>query len=59
MVKRLKVILFQTANGEKHYLVKSLESNENPAKSEDFDEAEIRTKMKEEASRPLLLLRSE
>jgi hypothetical protein len=59
MVKNLKVIRVQTFNGEKHYVVHSLKSNENPANSEGFDEAKIRRTMKKEASRPLLLLRAE
>jgi hypothetical protein len=59
MVKRLKVICIQTISGEKHYVVQSPEGNENPANCEDFDEAKIRGNMKEEASKPLLLLRAE
>jgi len=59
MVKRLNVICVQTVNGERHYIVRTLDSNENPANSKDFDEAKIRRTMKEEASRPLLLLRAE
>jgi hypothetical protein len=59
MVKRLRVICVQTINAEKHYIVQSLERNENQANSEDFDEAKIRRAMKEDASRPLLLLRAE
>jgi hypothetical protein len=59
MVKNLKVIRVQTVNGEKHYVVRSLEGNENPANGEDFDEAKIRRNMKKEAARPLLLLRAE
>jgi hypothetical protein len=59
MVKNLKIIRVQTINGEKHFLVRSLEGNENLSSSEDFDEAKIRRTMKKEASRPLLLLRAE
>jgi hypothetical protein len=59
MVKRLKVTCVQTINGEKHYIVQSPESNEKSVGIEDFDEAKIRRTMKEEASRPLLLLRAE
>jgi hypothetical protein len=59
MVKRLKVICVQTINGEKHYIVQSPENHANSVTSEDFDEAKIRKEMKEEASRPLLLLRAE
>ena len=58
MVKNLKVICIQTVNGEKHYVVRSLKGNENPAKGDDFDETEIRRNMKKEAARPLLLLRA-
>lgn len=59
MARNLKVIRFQTANGENHYVVCSLKSNENPAGSEDFDEAKFRRDMKKEAAKPLLLLRAE
>jgi hypothetical protein len=55
----LKVICIQTVNGEKHYIVRSLKSNENPVNGQDFDEADIRRTMKEEASRPLLLVRAD
>jgi hypothetical protein len=59
MVKNAKVIRVQTINGEKHYVVHNLKSNESPANSEDFDEVKIRRTMKKEASRPVLLLREE
>ena len=59
MVKNLKVVCVQTINGEKHYVVESLESDENPENSVDFDEAKVRRNMKKEASKRLLLLRAE
>ena len=59
MVRNLKVISIQTVNGEKHYVVRSLKRNENPVNGEDFNGADIRITMKEEASKPLLLLRAE
>ena len=59
MVKNLKVVCVQTINGENHYVVQSLEANENPEGSIDFDEAKVRRDMKKEASKPLLLLRAE
>lgn len=59
LVKNLRVICVQIVNGEKHYVVQSLESNEDPANNEDFDEAKIRMVTKKEASKPLLLLRAE
>lgn len=59
MVKNLKVICVQTINGEKHYVVESLEDNENTDNSVDFDEAKVRRNMKKEASKPLLLFRAE
>jgi len=55
----LKIIRIQTVNGEKHYIVRSLKKNENPVNGEDFDDADIRGTMKEEASRPLLLVRAD
>jgi len=55
----LKIIRIQTVNGEKHYIVRSLKKNENPVNGEDFDDADIRRTMKEEASRPLLLVRAD
>jgi hypothetical protein len=59
MVKNLKVVCVQTINGEKHYVVESLEGNENPENSVDFDEARVKRNMKKEASKRLLLLRAE
>jgi len=59
MVKNLKVVCVQTINGENHYVVQSLEANENPDGSIDFDEAKVRRDMKKEASKPLLLWRAE
>ena len=59
MVKNLKVVCVQTIDGENHYVVQSLEANENPDGSIDFDEAKVRRDMKKEASRPLLLWRAE
>ncbi len=59
MAKKLRVVCVQSVNGEKHYVVHSLEGNENPANSIDFDEAKIRMITKKEASKPLLLLRAE
>jgi hypothetical protein len=59
MAKNLKVVCVQTINGEKHYVVQSLEGNENRDNSIGFDEAKVRRKMKKEASEPLLLLRAE
>jgi len=59
VVKNLKVVCVQTINGENHYVVQSLEANENPDGTIDFDEAKVRSDMKKEASKPLLLLRAE
>ena len=59
MVKNLKVVCVKTINGEKHYIVESLEGNESPENGMDFDKDKIRRNMKEEASKPLLLLRAE
>jgi hypothetical protein len=59
VAKTLKVVCVQTVNDEKHYVVQSLEGNETPENSMDFDDDEIRRKMKKEASKPLLLLRAE
>jgi hypothetical protein len=53
------VVDVRTINGEKHYVVQSLDCGENPANCKDFDEAEIKRIMKKEASQPLLLLRTE
>ena len=59
MVRNLKVVCVQTIDGENHYVVQSLEGNENPDGSIDFDEAKVRSDMKKEAAKPLLLLRAE
>jgi hypothetical protein len=59
VVKNLKVIGVRNINGEKHYVVQSLEDDENPVNFKDFDEARMKRIMKKEASKPLLLLREE
>jgi hypothetical protein len=59
MVRNLKVVYVQTIDGENHYVVQSLEANENTDGSIDFDEAKVRRDMKKEAAKPLLLLRAE
>jgi hypothetical protein len=59
VVKNLRVLDIRSINGEKHYIIQSLDGNENPTNSKDFDEAEIKRIMKKEASKPLLLLRTE
>jgi hypothetical protein len=53
------MVCVQIVNGEKHYIVQSFQGNENPDKSIDLDEAEVRRTMKKEAAKPLLLLRAE
>jgi hypothetical protein len=59
VVKNLKVIGVRTINGEKHYVVQSLECDEDLVNFRDFDEARMKKIMKKEASKPLLLLREE
>jgi hypothetical protein len=59
VVKNLKVIVVRTINGEKHYVVQSLEGDEDRVNCKDFDEARMKRIMKKEASKPLLLLREE
>jgi hypothetical protein len=59
MVNNLRMVCVQIVNGEKHYIVQSFQGNENPDKSIDLDEAEVRRTMKKEAAKPLLLLRAE
>jgi len=53
------VVDLRIINGEKHYVVKILDCDENPANCKDFDKIEIKKIMKKEASEPLLLLRVE
>jgi len=59
VVRSLRVVDLRIINGEKHYVVKSLDCDENPANCKDFDKIEIKKIMKKEASEPLLLLRVE
>jgi hypothetical protein len=59
VVRGLRVVDVRTINGEKHYVVQSLDCDGNPAKCKDFDEAEVKRIMKKEAAKPLLLLRTE
>jgi hypothetical protein len=53
------VVGIRSINGEKHYVIQSLDDNENPTNIKDFDEAKIKRNMKKEASKPLLLMRAE
>lgn len=59
ITKKLRLIRKRSSNGEIHLILQESRFDENSRNSEYLDEAEIRKIMKEEASKPLLILREE
>ena len=58
-LRKSRVVREQSLNGEIHLILQESMFDETRKTAEDFDEAEIRKVMKKEASKPLLLFRSE
>jgi hypothetical protein len=58
-LSKARVIREESLNGEIHLILPGSDFDINEKIVEDFDEAEIRRLMKKEASKPLLLLRTE
>ena len=56
---KARVVRGQFVNGEIHLILLEPKFDETKKNTKDFDEAEIRKTMKNEASKPLLLLRTE
>ncbi len=54
-----RVVRKQSANGDIHFIIPDDKFDETVETTEDFDDSEIRIIMKKEASKPLLLLRTE
>ncbi len=54
-----RVVREQSLNGEIHLILQESMFDKTRKTAEDFDKAKIRKIMKKEASKPLLLLRSE
>ena len=59
MTKKLNVVRKRSSNGEIHLVLHESRLNEDRKNAEDFDVDEIKRVMKEEASKPLLILREE
>jgi hypothetical protein len=56
-LKRLKVISTQSSDNEIHLILQDLETYAHPMKGKNFNEAEIKKIMKEEALKPLFIMR--
>jgi hypothetical protein len=52
-----RVVRKQSSNGEIHFIIPELD--EDVENTEDFDDSQLKMIMKKEASKPLLLLRTE
>jgi hypothetical protein len=59
VTKKARVVMERSSNGEVHLIFLESRFNETGKNAEYFDEAEIKKIMKEEAVKPLLLLREE
>jgi hypothetical protein len=59
MTKKLRVVGKRSSNGEIHLILQEYRLDENGKTAEDFDVDKIKRIMKEEASKPLLILREE
>lgn len=59
ITKKLRVVRRRSSNGEIHLVFQESRFDENRKNAVRLDEAEIRTIMKKEASKPLLILREE
>ena len=55
----LQVYRIQTPDGEIHYVPQEFKINEPSAKNKGFDRAEVKKTMKQEAAKPLLLMRED
>jgi len=55
----LHVCRIQTPDGEIHYVPQEFKINEPSVKSKDFDKAEVKKTMRQEAVKPLLLMRED
>jgi hypothetical protein len=59
MTRKLRVVRKQSSNGEIHLILEEYRLDDNRKNAEDFDMDRLKKIMKEEASRPLLILREE
>jgi hypothetical protein len=59
ITKKIRLIRKRSSSGEIHLIFQEARFDEDRKNEEDMDEAEIRTLMKKEASKPLLILREE
>ncbi len=59
ITKKTRLIRKRSSSGEIHLIFQESSVDGNRKNAEDLDEAEIRTIMKKEASKPLLILREE
>lgn len=58
-MKQVRVVRVDSPNGETHFVLLESQLSENYEIAEDFDEAKIKEASKKDASKPLVLVRSE
>ena len=58
-MRKVRVVRERSSNGEIHLVFQNSRFDENGKKAIDLDEAQIKTIMMKEASKPLLILREE
>ncbi len=59
MTKKLRAVRKRSSNGEIHLILQEYGLDENRKNAEDLDVDRIKRIMKEEASKPLLIMREE
>ena len=58
-MKKINVVKVYSRNNEIHFILREHKNNESGREDGDFSYAEVRTLMKKEAAKPMLLLRAE
>jgi hypothetical protein len=58
-VKHIRVVRVGSPNGDTHFVLLESQLSESGETAEDLDEGEIREASKKDASKPLVLVRSE
>jgi hypothetical protein len=58
-MKKMDVVEVYSRNNEIHFVLREHKNNERPRNRDGFSYAEVKKIMKEEAAKPLLLLRTE
>ena len=58
-MKHVRVVRVHSLNGDTHFVLLESQFSENHEAAEDLDEGEIKEASKKDASKPLVLVRSE